>query len=91
MAEKKNYLPVIWQSILVGSFLIGVGMGWAQINGRVKAIETAHQFHCMDSKDRFAKVPDLKNVELQFAHISKSLEDIKKEVKTLQTILIKMK
>ena len=97
-----NILPKIWQTILIVTFIMGLGVTWAQLNGRVESLEKDYTKHCMEMKERLAKVPDNKVVELQFKHIIEALDDIHAELtscrgtdekfqQTLQQILFKLK
>lgn len=106
MAEKKNYLPVIWQSILVGSFVMGllyfpINTKFDAISKDIARVKKDHITHCVNSKDKFDNVPDTRLVQMQFEHIKETLETIERELltcrgadekfqETLQKILIKL-
>ena len=103
----KTYLPVIWQSILIISFVLGlvyfpVNIKFDAMSKDIAQIKKDHERHHEETKEKFCKVPDIKIVELQFSHIKVSLKDIQEELsacrgqdeklqQTLQEILIKLK
>lgn len=105
--KKSNYISMIGQLILIVSFVLGliyfpVNIKFAEVQKRIDGLEKEHEEHCLNAKEEFAKTPNAKLVELQFAHIAKSLDDIHAELsrsrstdekfqKTLQEILVKLK
>jgi hypothetical protein len=100
--RKNNYFPIVWQIILIISFLIGLGITWEQLDGRVDSLEKEHERHCIAQKEQFSRVPNAQLVALQFEHISKMLDGIQDELiacrgaddklqETMQKILMKLK
>lgn len=105
--KSKNYLPIIWQSILIISFVMGliyfpVNTKFEAVSKDIEQLKRDHVEHCQANKDRFTTVAETKFVEIQFHHIQESLDGIRQELiacrgsdqklqDTLQAILIKLK
>lgn len=71
--------------ILLGALYIPVNNKFAAMEKTIIHIEKDHEKHCVNSKERFKKVPETKNVELKFTYIGKELTKINNELALYRT------
>lgn len=75
----------------IGIIMIALSMVYFPVNTKFAAmqkeidiIKKDHQEHCLQTKNQFSNVPDPKIVELRFAYIKESLDDIKNDFNEFQ-------